>query len=239
MARNRLLLLGAATATAAVAVVLLVGLAGGGGSSPGATTAPVATGAAGSTGASETPATLFADIPQHGDTLGVSTAPTTLTVFEDPQCPYCREWELGALPAVVSEFVRSGRVKLVYRGINILGPNSDVGLAAVYAAAGQNKLWEMADALYAIQGRENSGWIDNAAIRKAARAAGADADAIIAAMPSAAVTALAQKSAQEATALGVAGTPTFAIQRALGAQEQLNAPLDASGFSAVLAAALK
>src|SRR5581483_7690836 len=32
---------------------------------------------------------LFAGIPQHGTTLGRSTAPVTLTEFVDPQCPYC------------------------------------------------------------------------------------------------------------------------------------------------------
>jgi len=235
--RNRVLLLAGAAAVAVVVVVLVILVAGSGGGSSTTTTtlaAPTGTG-----GTAQTPASIFADIPQHGDTLGVATAPATLTVFEDPQCPYCREWELGALPTVVSEFVRAGRVKIVYRGINILGPNSDAGLAAVYAAGKQNKLWDMADALYAIQGPENSGWIDAAAIRKAALAAGANADAIIAAMPSAAVAAMVTNAHQQASALGVGGTPTFVLQLSLGAPAQLNAPLDASGFSAVLAAALK
>ena len=45
------------------------------------------------------------------------------------------------LPTVVDEFVRTGKLKLVYRGIPIIGPNSINGLRAMFAAGQQNKLW--------------------------------------------------------------------------------------------------
>ena len=41
----------------------------------------------------------------------------------------------------------------------------------MYAAGQQNKLWNMAEALYERQGAENSGWITHAVIRSAAREA--------------------------------------------------------------------
>ena len=104
-------------------------------------------------------AALFAGIPQHGDTLGNPSAPVTMVVFEDPQCPFCDEWSLDTLPTVLDQFVRTGKVKLVYRGILIIGPNSVAGLRAIVAAGRQNKLWNMNEALYANQGKENSGWI--------------------------------------------------------------------------------
>ena len=49
--------------------------------------------------------------------------------------------------------MRPGRLKLVYRGIEIIGPNSQPGLRAIYAAGKQNKLWNLADALYRAPGR--------------------------------------------------------------------------------------
>ena len=40
--------------------------------------------------------------------------------------------------------------------------------SAIYGAGGQNKLWNMAEALYERQGDENSGWITLPVIRAAA-----------------------------------------------------------------------
>ena len=84
---------------------------------------------------------FLAGVPQHGDTLGSPTLRRHLTVYEDPQCPFCRDWALETLPSVVENYVRPGRVKLVYRGVQIIGPNSQEGLRAIYAAGRQNKLW--------------------------------------------------------------------------------------------------
>jgi protein-disulfide isomerase len=226
--RNRLYLLAGAGAIALVAVVVVVLVGNSSGSSATTTTT---SGSARSAG--------LAGIPQNGDTLGSSGAPATLTVFEDPQCPYCRDWNVDALPSVLRDYVRPGKVKLVYRGIEIIGPNSTKGLRAIYAAAPQNKVWNMVDALYAQQGQENSGWITDDVIRKAATANGANADAIFAAMPTAAVTTQITNAVADAHAANLQGTPTFILQRPLSAPQQLNAPLDAAGFEAALDAALQ
>lgn len=228
MERNRLLLLGAAAAAAVVVVVVLVvALGSGGGSSSGTTSTPAAPGAG------------LAGIPQHGDTLGKPTAPATVVVYEDPQCPFCREWNVGTLPSVLTQYVRTGRIKLVYHGIEVIGPNSVKGLRAIYAAGQQNRLWNMVDALYARQGEENSGWITDAVIRSAAKDAGADPDAILNASSSAAVTAQLQRSAREASQARVQGTPTFVVQRPLASPQQLQlSGLDFGAFSSALDAVL-
>lgn len=229
MRRNRLLLLAAAASTAAIVAGALIAVGAGGDSK---TTV---------TGASPTSthAHLFAGVSQHGATLGDPAAPATLTVFEDPQCPFCREWNENALASVVGDFVRPGKLKLVYRGVNIIGPNSEQGLRAIYAAAKQNKLWNVAEALYDRQGEENSGWITSEVVRAAAAAAGASGKAILAASSSAPVTAQLRAAAQEATAIGLQGTPTFIVERPLSQPRQLNAPLDGSGFESALATALR
>jgi protein-disulfide isomerase len=225
--RNRLYLLGAAVLVAVVVIAVVVLVGSGGGSSNGATT---------TTAVKET---TLAGVPQTGDTLGSASAPATLTVFEDPQCPFCKEWNDAALPAVIRDYVRPGKVKIVYRGIEIIGPNSTKGLRAIYAATPQKKLWNMVEGLYAQQGEENSGWITDEVIKQAAETSHANADAIFAAMPTAAVSAKLQQAKADASAVGLQGTPTFILQRPLSPPQQLNAPLDASGFEAALNAALQ
>jgi len=232
MNRNRLLLLAAALGAAAiVAVVLILVSTGSTSSSPPTTTA------------SATPrleSSIFAGIPQHGDTLGKPTAPATLTVFEDPQCPFCRQWNIDTLPTVVDQYVKTGRIKLVYRGIVVIGGNSVAGLRAIAAAGKQNKLWNMVEALYERQGSENSGWITLGVIRDAAGEIHADAAKLIRDADSKSVTALLNQTAKQASSLGINGTPTFAIQKPLGTLQQLQvSSLEPSDFTAALDAALR
>lgn len=232
MDRNRLLLLAAAVGAAAVVVVVLLLVVG-----PSSSKSPTTT-------TSATPpvtaATLFAGIPQHGDTLGSPTAPATLTVFEDPQCPFCRQWNIDTLPTVVRDYVRTGRVRLVYRGIVVIGANSVAGLRANYAAGNQNKLWNMTEALYERQGSENSGWITIPVIKDAAREIHANVAKLIKDADSKGVTATLTQTAKQASSLGINGTPTFAIQKTLGPLQQVRVSgLEPSDFTPALDAALQ
>jgi protein-disulfide isomerase len=237
MNRNRLLLLGAAAVVAIAVVVVVIAFAGGSGSkNSAATTTTAASG--GSSSGDEATAT-FAGVPQHGDTLGKASAATTLYVFEDPQCPYCRQWNIDTLPTVVQNYVRDGRVKLVYRGIEVIGPNSLVGMSAIYAAARQNKAWQLAEALYERQGSENSGWITIPVVKQAAKEVGADPAKLVADMKSEAVISQISAGAKQAAGLGINGTPTFGIQRPLGTIQQLQiSSLEPDGFTPALDAAL-
>ena len=232
MNRNRLLLLAAAAAAALVVVVVVIVVASSGGSSsPTTTTATPAGSAAAST---------FAGVPQHGDTLGRANAPATLVVFEDPQCPYCRQWNLDTLPTVVRDYVRTGRLKVTYRGIEIIGGNSVAGLRAVYAAGAQNTLWNMAEALYERQGEENSGWITLPVIKDAARSIHADPAELVRDADSKAVTTTLDAVERERQTLGVSSTPTFGIQRPLAALQPLQvSSLEPEGFTQALNAALQ
>ena len=216
MQRNRLYLLGAAAAVAIVAVVVIVVVAGNGGSKSPTTTA-----------ASTTPSgptsrnALFAGIPQKGDLLGKSSAPATLTVFEDPQCPYCRQWNEDTLPTVIDRYVKTGRIRLQYHGIVIIGINSVAGLRAIYAAGNQGKLWNMVEALYDRQGDENSGWITVGVIKDAAKSLGLDAAKLLKDADTKAVTEQMNASQHAAVAAKVAGTPTFVLQKTLGQPTQI------------------
>ena len=80
--------------------------------------------------------------------------------------PLLPEFAVDVLPTIVKDYVRTGKVKLVLFAINILGPNSDNGLRAAYAAGLQDKLWNFSDLLFKSQGAENSGWITDDLLRR-------------------------------------------------------------------------
>src|SRR5262249_37837700 len=122
----------------------------------------------------------------------------------------------------------------------VIGANSLVGLAAIYAAGQENKLWQMAEALYERQGAENSGWITLPLVRAAAREIGLSPAKIVTAMRSTAITKEIQQSVNEAQSLGINGTPTFATQKQLGTLQQLQVSgLEPSDFTPALDQALQ
>jgi len=228
--RNRLILVAAAVGAAAVVAVVLILVSGNSSTNTPTTTATTTAVGSGS----------LAGIPQQGNTLGKASAPVTLIVYEDPQCPFCRSWNVSTLPSVISRFVRPGKIKIEYRGVVIIGPDSVRGLQAIYAAGKQNKLWNVSDALYAHQGTENSGWITNDVILAAARDAGANGEKILAAMSSSAVKAELTKAQAQATADQLQGTPSFIIQRPPALPQPLAvSALDPATFDAALSAAIQ
>jgi protein-disulfide isomerase len=104
---------------------------------------------------------LFAGIPESGAVLGAPNAPVTLVEYADPQCRYCAQWALNALPVIVVDYVRSGKVRLEFRPLALVGPESKAGVTALLALSMRGKMWEATHLLYANQGPENSGWIND------------------------------------------------------------------------------
>jgi protein-disulfide isomerase len=159
-------------------------------------------------------AALLRGIPQHGTALGRSDAPVTLVEFADVQCPYCALWARNALPTLVREYVRSGKVRIVFTGMHFVGPDSVTGLNAALAAAAQNRFWHVLELLYQNQGRENSGWISDALLRAIGHTVpGLDTARMMRDRRSAAVEHLLAAADAFALRAGVRATPTFAVGR--------------------------
>src|ERR1700722_1005657 len=110
--RRRLIQLGSVIGVVVVIVIVIVAATSGGGKSgiekPGGKTPPKA----------ETEVTsLLAGIPQSGMTLGNPSAPVTMQYFGDLECPVCKEFTLGALPKLIQNDVRAGKLKIEYRNL--------------------------------------------------------------------------------------------------------------------------
>jgi protein-disulfide isomerase len=163
------------------------------------------------------PLPLFAGIRQRGAVLGSPMARVTLVEYADVQCPYCAEWARRTLPYVVDRYVRTGRVRLVFRGLAFLGSDSVLGLRAVVAAGEQNKLWPLLEELYERQGYENSGWVGEQLDDAVAAVPGLDQRRLDRVANSAATARALARNAHAAQLAGVGGTPSFQIGPTSGA----------------------
>jgi protein-disulfide isomerase len=164
------------------------------------------------TGTVDAGVSLFAGIPQKGTVLGNPKATVRMLQFEDLQCPVCKKYSDDAFPAIVKEYVKPGHVKIDFRGLAFLGPDSEKALRIVVAAGLQNKLWDVVELLYTEQGAENSGWVTDAKIDEIlAQVPGLDAAKVKVDAKSAAVTKEIAAVQADATARKVGGTPWFFI----------------------------
>jgi protein-disulfide isomerase len=58
---------------------------------------------------------LAAAIPQNFKESGSPTAPVTMEIYTDYQCPACRNLYLNTLPSLNTDFVATGKVRLLHR----------------------------------------------------------------------------------------------------------------------------
>jgi protein-disulfide isomerase len=153
--RVRLVQLAVVTAVVTAGVVALAISTGTSGSSPpGSTPRP--------SDVERTIDGLLAGIPQSSNTLGHASAPVTLQWFGDMECPYCKEFTLGALPSIIRQWVRGGQLKIEYFSMETATREPKVfkkqELAAL-AAGMQNKMWNYLETFYHEQGEEGSGYV--------------------------------------------------------------------------------
>jgi protein-disulfide isomerase len=160
---------------------------------------------------------LLDGILQDRAVLGSPNAPVTLIQFEDLQCPICRRYQQEGFPEIVKEYVRTGKVKIRFVGLAFIGPDSEKALLNVLAAGSQGKLFQLADALYANQGDENSGWVTDDLLKTLATGLGLDYAKLKADAEGPAARQQANSMAAEANQREVPGTPWFYVQ--IGDQE--------------------
>jgi protein-disulfide isomerase len=184
---------------------------------------------------------LIAGIPQKGTVLGNPKATVRMLQYEDLQCPICKQYTDDAFPAIVAEYVRPGRVRIDFRGLTFLGPDSDKALRIALAAGIQNKLWNVVELFYLEQGEENSGWVTDAKIDEIlAQVPGLDAAKVKADAKSQAITKEIAAVQAEATALEVQGTPWFYLGIGLNKPYEIRlSSLTPSAFRPALDDALK
>ncbi len=87
-----------------------------------------------------------------GPSQGSPDAPVTMVEFSDIQCTYCRKFWRETLPLIDEKYIRTGKVRFVYRHLAILGPPSVQAAMAAECAHEQGKFWRYHDQLFSSAG---------------------------------------------------------------------------------------
>jgi protein-disulfide isomerase len=116
-------------------------------------------------------------VPRDGLVLGNPDAAHTIAVWADYQCLNCRMFALDFEPQLISEWVATGRAKLVWHdwAVNDTlygGTESRDAANAARCANDQGKFWEYHDWLFTNQFSEGSGAFSRARLKTIARLMG-------------------------------------------------------------------
>jgi protein-disulfide isomerase len=100
--------------------------------------------------------------------IGNADAPVTIAYWFDYQCPFCKQNEEQSMPQIISDYVNTGKAKVIFKDFAFLGPDSQT-LAqyarAVWEAA-PSKFYDWHKAIFDAQGTENTGWATHDEIMK-------------------------------------------------------------------------
>jgi protein-disulfide isomerase len=157
---------------------------------------------------------LYAGIPQRGIRLGDADAPATLVEIADLQCPFCAQYSGEALPSIVEDYVRTGKLNYELQIRSFLGRDSVRAAGAAAAAAEQNLMYQFSDLFFRNQGPENSGYADDDFMRGvASQVEGLDAEAVVAAADDPLAQPAVRRAEQFARDIGSTATPDFYVRK--------------------------
>ena len=90
-----------------------------------------------------------ADLTDDDPSLGNPEAPVTIVEFGDYQCPFCGRFFRQTEPQIIERYVKTDKVRFVYRDFAILGEESVRSAEAAECADEQGQFWSYHDRLYA------------------------------------------------------------------------------------------
>jgi len=98
--------------------------------------------------------------------MGDSNAPITILEWGDYQCTFCYKFHQTTLDTINDNFIKTGKVKLVFKDFPLNGPDSILAAEAAYCAEDQEKYWQYHNELYKNWGGEKTGWITRESLER-------------------------------------------------------------------------
>jgi len=143
--------------------------------------------------------------------LGNPNAPITMVEFGDYQCTFCSKFFHETENSIITNYIKTGKVKVLFKDYIILGQDSINAANAAHCANDQKLFWEYHSMLYNNWAGENTGWADLAHLHEFANTLGLDMDVFSTCMSDLKWNELVNLSSKDGQKLGVSGTPTFFV----------------------------
>jgi protein-disulfide isomerase len=165
----------------------------------------------------EIPENVYSVEVGNAPQIGPASAPVTVVIFTDFQCPFCRKAS-KMIEKLRSRYGDDVRIAFKHFPMQKLHPEIFFAHEASVGASKQGKFWAFHDALFSHQGP-----LGRNELEAIARSVGLDLDAFNADLNRRANRSVVQADLKQGTSLGVTGTPTFFIngRRVVGANWKL------------------
>ena len=147
--------------------------------------------------------------------LGDQNAPVTFIEYGDFQCPFCGKFFKETESALREKYIKTGKVKFIYRDFAFLGPESTWAANAASCAGEQGKFWEYHDYLYSNQRSENQGAFGKDNLKGFAKVLSLDSAKFNACLDSEKYNDAISKETKAGSGAGVSGTPANFINGVL------------------------
>lgn len=173
-------------------------------------------------------------------TIGADDAPVTIYEWTDFTCPYCGLFHRDTLPAIISEYVDSGQVRIEVHDVTFIGEQAEDAAVAARAAGQQDRYFDYLFAIYELGADGGKPNLDEAQLSALADELGLDSATFAEDFASAELRSTVQASTAQAQAMGISGVPFFLVANTgtLAGAQQLNGAQPFDTFTQVIDAQL-
>jgi protein-disulfide isomerase len=91
---------------------------------------------------------LISGIPQDGARLGDESAPVTVEVFNDLQCPSCADWQRDSIDPLIEQAVREDELQLVFHHFSLSQRATTLAAYGATAAGEQGRQWQFIELFF-------------------------------------------------------------------------------------------
>jgi len=146
-----------------------------------------------------------------GKSKGASDAPVTIVEYSDFQCSHCQQFALTIEPQLDETYIKTGKVRLIYKHLIAYDDESLMAAEASECAAEQNKFWPYFDLLMQVHASSGVEDLPLSKLQSLAQQIGLDMTQFNASLESGKFRDKVMQDDAEGRATGITGIPAFFV----------------------------